>query len=343
MNNYKLMKYTLYFDKPDKYKIQIYGEHHSDYNYISFVKHFKKIALNTPNQKYVVVLELAKNTLEELRNGNITSRDSTRSISFLFARAINNNEFTHLQNVTFIFGDNRGEPFQNMLYQLEENINYYPDSEFTYKYYGYNDMLLDLHTIISCWNDEKKSFENAECIIYEVDTHLMNIKKYLEDGHKIYFNDVRRLLDFLWAMWVRIADCYVLDQTHKYINGDYNILIITGMLHVFDYVYLLNKYTPVKQVMCDRYTVSPSDLKYLFDENMFNHNAHFSWYKEKCEKIQQKIVVKPSIIQPPFQFKKPLSLKDTHYETFLRLNEKFRLKYLKYKMKYHKLRNTIFG
>jgi hypothetical protein len=188
----ELLNYNLQFNRSN---VQIYGEHHSNYDYNNFVNYFKQLTKDNPHQKYVVVLELSNNVLERLKHGCITSIDSTHSLSYLFARAINNNEFINLHNITFIFGDNRCDMFHDMLYKLEDNIYGYPNSKFEY-INPENKTLLDYHTIISCWNNEKKLFENDKHNIILIDTYLLNIKKFYDNNKTLYFKDMIPLLDY---------------------------------------------------------------------------------------------------------------------------------------------------
>ena len=262
LNDINLMKYSINFNK---YQVIIYGEHHYNHDYSEFVMNLKYFLQNScnKNKKYVIVLEVDK----ELLNNTHVSNNKT-SISHLLCRAYINKEFEDCTNITFIAGDNRTDKFQDVLQRLGENINDFPEKKIEYKLSKSADSrLIDIYSIKSYWRDEMNRFKGKEYNIYKksVDNLLTDLQ-----NKPTKYKDLNILLDQLWFYWCRISNIYALNKIKKYMNKDFNIIFITGKLHFFDYIYLINKqYKSLSQYMCNTYKITNDNLKFLFSKLPF--------------------------------------------------------------------------
>ena len=276
-----LWKYNIIYTN---YEIVIYGEHHSDHDYNQFIENLKTFLSSNLHKKYVIVLEISEHTLENIESS--TSLDSQKSISYLLGKSFKKNEFIDLPNVTFICGDNRTEEFDRVLHRLGENIYDFPENYLEYIASSETDeRLLDLRTIILSWEDEMKLFIGEEYEYYS--KKLINLfdelKNKIVQFKKLQFKELHFLLDELWFNWTRISNIWALNKIKSYINTDNNIIFITGKLHFFDYVYLINKYHKSdKHFICNKYQVTNNDIALLFREAPYFNHANKEWYEKKC-------------------------------------------------------------
>lgn len=271
-----LMKYSVHFDN---YQVVIYGEHHFDHDYTTFVINFKTFLQSNPDKKYVIVLEVDEDLLYKtdlhMVNKNI------KSISHLLAFAYTNKEFDNFTNVTFIAGDNRTETFNNILDCLGCNIYDFPEQNLEYKLSNdANDKLLDVYSIILSWANEANRFEGVEYDIYKM--HVDNLLNH-QMVTPTKFKDLYRLLDQLWFYWCRISNIWMLNKIKSYMNKDYNMIFITGGFHFFDYIYLLDQeYKSDLHFFCDKYKIEKNELEYLFSQAPLWGEKFDKFYQDKC-------------------------------------------------------------
>jgi hypothetical protein len=275
-----LMKYNIIFEN---YEIVIYGEHHYDHDYSDFIQELKKFLRNHNDKKYVIVLEISDEDLENIET--FTSKDSQRSISYSLAKSYKNEEFKEFSNITFICGDNRTEEFNKMLDRLEDNVINFSDIYIEYELPDDADEnLLDLWSIEKYWEDEKKRFIGSEYDTYKnkIDNLINNVK-----NNPIQFKYLGKFIYELWFYWIRISNIWALNRIKDYMNGNYNIIFITGEAHLFDYVYLINqKYKSDLHFMCNNYKVTDTDLNYIFNNLEFFEDLTL-WYEDKCRIIPE--------------------------------------------------------
>jgi hypothetical protein len=274
-----LWKYNIIYTN---YEIVIYGEHHSNHDYNQFIENLKTFLSSNLDKKYVIVLEISEHTLENIESS--TSLDSQKSISYLLGKSFKKNEFIDLPNVTFICGDNRTEIFDRVLHRLEDNIYKFPENYLEYTASSETDeRLLDLRSIILYWEDEMKLFIGEEYEYYS--KTLINLFDELQN-EMVQFKKLGFLLDTIWFIWTRISNIWALNKIKNYINTDYNIIFITGQLHFFDYVYLINKdHRSHLHFICNKYQVTNNDLAFLFREAPYFNHANDEWYEKKCRSL----------------------------------------------------------
>jgi hypothetical protein len=277
INDPNLQKYSINFEN---YQVIIYGEHHYDFDYTDFVEKLKVFLQNNSDKKYVIVLEIPEDILTNPHSS--TSGDTNTSISYLLAK---NDEFKSLTNVTFISGDNRTENFDRILDGLEHNIIDFPEDYLQSKLSDEdNEELLDISTIESYWEDEKKQFIGDEYTNYKniIDKLLKEV-----NGKNIKFKNLEFLLHKLYFIWFRISNIWTLNKIKEYMNNDFNIIFITGLLHLPDYIYLIDQqYKSTDHLMCDKYKVTPEDRNNLFAVEPYYGEKFNNFYNEKCKFVK---------------------------------------------------------
>ena len=272
-----LMHYTIQYEN---YNIDILGENHFN-DYHDFIKNLKNFLRVNFDKKYIIVLELNENWPIQYENGKITSRESQHSISHLLAKDIYYNEFKDFSNVEFIYGDTRTEEFNDILYRLEDNISDFPEYNVQEKLDEEDDdRLLDIFSIKSYWEDELKLFEGEEYDGYKEE--INNLLSTLNSTLK--FKDLEFYLAKFWYYWIILSDIWALNKIKDYLNSDNNILIITGEMHVFDYVYHINKkYPSINHFICNNYRLPSRNLVFLYNKDPpYFSQAIREWYYNIC-------------------------------------------------------------
>lgn len=267
-----LLKYSIYFEN---YQISIFGEHHNLYDYKIFIEKLKNFLQINSNKKYVIVLEMSEDTMNNIYK--FTSLDSKRSISYLLAKSYKNKEFENYNNITFICGDNRSDEFQHLLDILDDNISNFSNETIQYELSDdVDDRLLDIKTIKLYWEEEKVKFEGDKYDLYknEIDELIIElINKPLK------FEDLNFLFHKLYFVWFKISDIWGLNKIKNYINSDYDIIFITGILHVFDYAYLINQiHKSNLHIIDNKYLITDYLWNYLFFDEPFYGEKFDNWY-----------------------------------------------------------------